>query len=89
VISPNVIGVIKLKRMGWAEHVPRVGKMTHEYNIFVEKPDGKIPLGRPRRRWEDNNIMDLKEIGCEVDWTHLTEHRDLWRAVVETNYLRV
>jgi hypothetical protein len=54
-------------------------------NIFVGKPEGKRPLGRNRRRWEDNIRMDLREIGWEsVDWMHLAQDRDQWRAVVST-----
>ena len=49
----------------------------------MEKPEGKIPLGRPRRRWEDNIKMDLQEVGCgSVDWMELAQDRDGWRALV-------
>jgi hypothetical protein len=54
------------------------------YNILVGKPEGKRPLGRPRRRWEDNIRNDLREIVWEgVDWMHLDQHRDQWWAVVK------
>jgi hypothetical protein len=60
-------------------------EMRNVYNILVGKPEGKRPLGRLRRRWEDNNRMDLREIGWEgVDWMHLAHDRDQWRAVVNT-----
>jgi hypothetical protein len=59
--------------------------MRSNYNILVGRPEGKTPLGRPRRRWEDNNKMDLKEIGLEsVDWIHVAQDRDRWRALVDT-----
>jgi hypothetical protein len=55
------------------------------YKTFVGKPEGMRPTGRPRCRWEDNIRMDLREIGWEyVDWMHLTQDRDKWRAVVNT-----
>jgi hypothetical protein len=53
------------------------------YRVLVGKPDGRRPLGRPRRRWEDNIRMDLQEVGCEcVDWMELAQDRDRWRALV-------
>jgi hypothetical protein len=54
------------------------------YNILVERPEGRRPLGRPRCRWEDNIKMDLREIGffLDVDWINLAQDRDRWRAVV-------
>jgi hypothetical protein len=57
----------------------------------VGKPEGKRPLGRPRRRWEDNIRMDLREMGCGgMDWTDLAQARDQWRALVNTvMYLRI
>jgi hypothetical protein len=56
-----------------------------KYKILVGKPEGKRPLGRPRRRWEDNIRMDLREIGWEVvDWMHLAQDRDQWLALVNT-----
>jgi hypothetical protein len=54
-----------------------------EYRVLVGKPEGKRPLGRPRRRWEDHIKMDPKEVGCEgVDWTKLAGDRNRWRALV-------
>jgi len=51
--------------------------------VLVGKPEGKRPLGRPRRRWEDNNKMDLKEVGCGgMDWIELAQDRDRWRTLV-------
>jgi hypothetical protein len=55
------------------------------YNILVGRPEGRRPLGRPRRRWEDNIKMDLREIGFGyVDWIHLAQDRYSWRALVNT-----
>jgi ribosome biogenesis protein Nip4 len=55
------------------------------YNILVGKPEGRSPLGRPSRIWEDNIKMDLREIGFgDVDWIHLAQDRERWRAVVNT-----
>jgi hypothetical protein len=60
-----------------------MGEETKVYKILVGKPEGKRPLGRPRRRWEDGIRMDLKEIGWgSVDWIQLAQDRDRWRAVV-------
>jgi hypothetical protein len=56
-----------------------------EYKILVGNPEKKSPLGRYRRRWEDNIRMDLREMGCEfVDWIHLAQDKDQWRAVLNT-----
>jgi hypothetical protein len=55
--------VIKAERMRWAGHVARMGEVRGGSNILVGKPEGRRPLGRPRRRWEDNIKMDLREIG--------------------------
>jgi hypothetical protein len=61
--SPNIIRMIKSRRMRWAGHVARMGETRNGYRILVGKPEGKRPLGRPRRRWVDNIKMDLGEIG--------------------------
>jgi hypothetical protein len=66
--------------MRWAGHVARVGEERKVYKVLVGKPDGKKPLGRPRRRWEDGVRMDLREIG--VDWIRLAQGWDRWRAVM-------
>ena len=69
--------------MRWAGHVARMGERRGVYRVLVGKPGGKRPLGRPRRRWEDNIKMDLKEMRCEsMDWIELAEDRDGWRALV-------
>jgi len=69
--------------MKWAEHVARMGDKTGMYTVLVRKPEGKRPLGRPRRRWEDNIKMDLQEVGCGgMDWIELAQDRDSWLAIV-------
>jgi hypothetical protein len=68
--SPSIFRVIKARRMRWAGHVARMGEVRGAYSILVGKPEGRRPLGRPRRRWEDNIKMDLREIGvweCGLD----------------------
>jgi len=88
--SLNIVRVTK-SRMIWAGHVARVGERRGVYMVLVGKPEGKRPLGRPRRRWEDNIKMDLQEVGCGgMDWIELAQDRDRWQAFVnaETN-LRV
>jgi hypothetical protein len=68
--SPDIIRQVKSRRMRWAGHVARVGEERKEYKVLVGKPEGKRPLGRPRRRWEDGIRMNIKEIGLGggVDW---------------------
>jgi hypothetical protein len=69
--------------MRWAGDVARTGEKRNAYRILVGKPEGKRPLGRPRHRWEDNIIMDLREIECGgMDWIDLGQDRDQWRALV-------
>jgi hypothetical protein len=60
---PNTIRVIKLRRMRWAGHVAHMGDVRSAYNIVVGEPEQKRPFGRPRHRWEDNIMMDIREIG--------------------------
>ena len=67
--SPNIVRVIKSRRMRWAGHVARMVEERGVHRVLVGKPDGKSPLGRPRRRWVDNIRMDLQEMGCGyMDW---------------------
>jgi hypothetical protein len=61
--SPNIIRVIKSRRLTWAGHVARMGERGGAYRALVGKPEGRRPLGRPRRRWEDNIKMGLQEVG--------------------------
>jgi hypothetical protein len=83
--SPTIVRVIKSGRMRWAEHVARMGEGRGVYRVLVERPEGKTPLGRPRRRWEDNIKMDVREIGIdEANWIQLAQDRVQWRACVNT-----
>jgi hypothetical protein len=77
--------MIKSRRMRWAGHVARMGEKRNEYRILVGKPEGKRPLGRPRRRWVDNIKMNLREIGWDgIDWIDLAHDRDKWSVLVNT-----
>jgi len=77
------VRVIKSRRMRWAGHVARMGEGRGVYRVLVGKPEGRRPLGRPRRKWEDNIRMDLREVGCGcADWMELAQDRDRWRALV-------
>jgi len=69
--------------MRWAGHVARIGERRGVYRVLVGKPEGKRPLRKTRCRWEDNNTMDLQEVGCGgMDWIELAKDRDSWRAFV-------
>ncbi|KAJ4443578.1 hypothetical protein ANN_05252 [Periplaneta americana] len=73
----------KTKCLRWAGHVARMGESRNAYRVLVGRPEGKRPLGRPRRRWEDNIKMDLREVGYDDrDWINLAQDRDRWRAYV-------
>jgi hypothetical protein len=81
--SPSIIRMMK-SRMRWAGHVTRMGRRGTN-RILVGKPERKRPLGRPRRRWEDDIRMDLREIGWGgMDWIDVAQNRDQWRALVNT-----
>ena len=81
--SPNIVRVIKSRRMRWAGHVARIGEERGTYRVLVRKPQGKRLLGKPRRRWGDNIRMDLQEVGCGYgDWIGLAQDRDGWRKLV-------
>ena len=81
--SPNIVRVIKSRRMRWAGHVAHMGEGRGVYRVLVGKPKGKRLLGRPRRRWEDNIRMDLQEVGLGYeDWIRLAQDRDRWRVLV-------
>ena len=69
--------------MRWAGHVARLGEERGVYSVLVGKPEGKRPLGRPRRRWVDKIRMELQEVGCGyMDWIELAQDRDRWRTLV-------
>ena len=77
--SPNIVRVIKSRRLRWAGNVARVEKGRSALKMLT----GKRPLGRPRRRWEDNIRMDLEEIGVNAgNWVDSAQDRDCWRALV-------
>jgi len=81
--SRNIVWVIKWRKMRWAGHVACIGERRVAYRVLVGKPEGKRPLERPRHRWEDNNKIDLQEVGCgSMDWIQLAQHRDRWQALV-------
>ena len=80
--SPNIVRVIKSRRMGWAGLVARL-KGEGVYRVLVRKPEGRRPLGRPRRRWVDNIRMDLQGVGCGyMDYIGLAQDRERWRTLV-------
>ena len=73
---PNIVRVIKWRRR-WAGHVARMGEERGVYRVLVRKPEGRRPMGRPRRRWVDNIRTDLQEVGCGyTDWIGLAQDRD-------------
>ena len=79
--SPNITRSLKSRRLRWAGHVARMEQSRNAYRVLVGKPEGKRPLGRPRRRWEGSIKMDLREVGCDPgEWIDLAENGDQWRA---------
>jgi hypothetical protein len=83
--SPNIVRVIKSRGIRWAGHVARMEEGRAVYRVLVGRPEGRIPLGRPRRRCEKNFKVDLKEIGIDgVNWIRLAQDRVQWRAFVNT-----
>jgi len=81
---PNIVRVVKSRRMRRAGHVARMGEGRDVHRVLVGKPEGKRILGRPRRRWEDNIKMDLREVGRGGEWMELAQDRDRWRTLVNT-----
>jgi hypothetical protein len=81
--SPNIVRVIKSRRMRWAGHVERMGEGRGVYRVLVGRPECKRPLGRPRHRWEDSIKMYLREIEIDgANWIRLAQDRVQWRAFV-------
>jgi hypothetical protein len=82
---PNIVRVVKSRRMRWAGRVAHMVEERGVHRVLVGKSEGKRPLGRPRRRWEDNIMMDVQEVGGGCgDWMELAQDRDEWRAFVST-----
>jgi hypothetical protein len=82
--SPNIVRVIKSRRMRWAGHGARMGEGRVVYRVFIGRPEGKRPLERPTRRWEDN-IKDLRETGIDgANWIRLAQDMVHWRTSVTT-----
>ena len=79
----NIVRVVKWRRMRLAGHVAHMGEYRGVHRVLVGKPEGKRPLGRPRRRWQYNIKMYLQEVaGVRGDWMELAQDRDGWRALV-------
>jgi hypothetical protein len=77
--SPNIIRLIKSRRIRWTGNVVRIGAKRKAYRILAGKPEGKRPLGRPRRGWVDNIKTDLRG---GMGWIYLAKDRDQWRTLV-------
>ena len=81
--SPNIVRVIKSRRLRWSGHVTRMEEGRSAFKILTGKPTGKRPLGRPRLRWEDSIRMDLEEIGINArNWVDSAQDRNYWKALV-------
>ena len=81
--SPNTVRAMKSRRMRWAGHVAHTRESRDVYRVLVGKPERKRPLGRPRRRWEDNIKIYLQEVGCGgMDWIDVDKDRDRRRELV-------
>ena len=77
--SPNIVRVIKSRRLRWADHVARIEESRRPFKSLTGKPTGKRPLGRPRRRWEDIIGTNIKEIGINTrNWVDSAQDRDYW-----------
>jgi hypothetical protein len=82
---PNIVRVVKSRRMRWAGQVARMSEERWVHRVLVGKPEGKRPLGRHRRRWEDYIKIDLQVVGGgRGEWMELAQDRDGWRALVST-----
>ena len=80
--SLNILRVVKSRKMRWTGRVERMGEGRGVYRVLVGKPEGKRPLERPRRRWEDNIKIELQEVGCGgMDWIEMAQDRERWWAL--------
>jgi hypothetical protein len=83
--SPNIVRVIRARRLRWTGHVARMGEGRSVYRVLIGKPECKRPLGKPRRRREDNIRLDLGETGIDgANWFLLAQDGVQWRAFVNT-----
>jgi hypothetical protein len=83
--SPNIIRIIKSRRISWAGYVAQMRMKRSVHRVLAGKPEGKRLRGRPSSGWEFNIKMELREIGWgDMNWIHLAQNRDLWRALVNT-----
>jgi hypothetical protein len=83
--SSSIIRMMKSRKMRWAGHVARMEEKRNAYRLLVGKPEGKRPLGRPRRRWLDNVRMDIGQVGWgDVEWIGLAQDRNRWRVLVNS-----
>jgi hypothetical protein len=83
--SPSIIRIIKVRRIAWTVYVARTGKKRNACRLLVGKPEGRRPLGSPRRRWVDNVRMDLGKVGWgDADWIDLVQDRNRWRALINS-----
>ena len=81
--SPNIVRVIKYRRLRWADHLGRMEDGRSAFKILTGKPTRKRPLGGPLGRWQDSARIYLEEIGINAgNWVHLPQDRDYWRALV-------
>ena len=81
--KPNIVRVIESRRLRWAGHIVTMEEGRSAFKILTGKPTGKRPLGKPRRRWEENIRIDLEEIGTNAgNWVDSAQDRDYWRALV-------
>jgi hypothetical protein len=87
---PNIVRVVKSRRMGWVGHVTRMAVERGVHRVLVGKPEGKKAMERPRLRWDDNIKTDLQKVGVGCgDWIDSAQGRDRWRALVSTGTMEM